>query len=255
MKRAFALDACGALRWQAEVSDWLVASGYVPQVMVARGHLLLVGIGSWGYPTLIDENGNLFYVGGQHSTGSSKMSFDLLGRFAADGSQEWISKLPESVLGGPILDDAGQVIFDQRRDTHAWHAAAASHVRAVADDAGRSRSASRALRNLSPHSRTSAATTVTGIGPRSRGFRVPMRHTAGRPGQARCLPRRDFRATRCRALRDRRDGARGASPRRAAARSSRSQRMHRDVICALDRVTGLAANRRAVGGVICQSVG
>lgn len=46
VKTVFALDACGALRWQADVSDLVAASGYVPQVMVAGGHLLLVGIGN-----------------------------------------------------------------------------------------------------------------------------------------------------------------------------------------------------------------
>ncbi len=46
VKTVYALDACGALRWQVDVSEAVAASGYVPQVMVAGGHLLLVGIGN-----------------------------------------------------------------------------------------------------------------------------------------------------------------------------------------------------------------
>lgn len=46
VKTVYALDACGSLRWQADVSQSLAASGYVPQVMVAGGRLLLVSIGN-----------------------------------------------------------------------------------------------------------------------------------------------------------------------------------------------------------------
>lgn len=46
VKTVYALDACGELRWQADVSHSIAASGYVPQVMVAGGRLLLVGIGN-----------------------------------------------------------------------------------------------------------------------------------------------------------------------------------------------------------------
>lgn len=66
---------------------------------------------SWGYPTLIDEAGVLFSVGGRHPIpGVSTMTFDLLGRFAKDGTQEWSTTLSASVVGGPILDDGGRVI-------------------------------------------------------------------------------------------------------------------------------------------------
>lgn len=46
VKTVFAVDACGAQRWSADVGALVAASGYVPQVMVAGGHVLLVGIGS-----------------------------------------------------------------------------------------------------------------------------------------------------------------------------------------------------------------
>lgn len=45
-KTIHALDACGALRWSADVSSLVAASGYVTQVMVAGGHLLVVGVGN-----------------------------------------------------------------------------------------------------------------------------------------------------------------------------------------------------------------
>ncbi|MFO0590676.1 MAG: PQQ-binding-like beta-propeller repeat protein [Polyangiaceae bacterium] len=46
VRKALALDACGAVRWEADVSEYIAASGYVPQVMVVGGKLLLVGIGN-----------------------------------------------------------------------------------------------------------------------------------------------------------------------------------------------------------------
>ena len=46
VRKVLALDACGALRWEADVADLVAGSGYVPQIMIARGRLLVVGIGN-----------------------------------------------------------------------------------------------------------------------------------------------------------------------------------------------------------------
>jgi hypothetical protein len=46
VNKVFAVDACGALRWETSVESLLQGTRYIPQVMVVDGRLLLVGVGS-----------------------------------------------------------------------------------------------------------------------------------------------------------------------------------------------------------------
>ena len=124
LKKVFALDACGALRWQVDVSQWLPGSGYVPQVMVTGGHLLLVTVGA--LVALDPDTGELVWIADLDAfaegggLGVSPGKVQSLGYTAArkDGtvfsvvandSDAWIVKVTPSGKPSPVAKVASYV--------------------------------------------------------------------------------------------------------------------------------------------------
>lgn len=86
---------------------WILELDGTPRGTFVGGGPTLI---SWDGPTVVDAEGTLHVVGGQHlEPGVSTMTFNLLGRFSPEGTSEWTATLDEQIVGGPVLDDRGHL--------------------------------------------------------------------------------------------------------------------------------------------------